>query len=139
MTITDRLRIEHVMLRNMMEAMSQWLTQSMSADALRERAAMLAVAIEDHAVREEQQLFVPLRACSSAAQHVIDKMELVHNEVRDLFEEITDPTRDLNERLWTILMLTGEHFDTEETAVFPMAEALMGAERLTQLADNVDS
>jgi len=135
MKITESLLIEHELLRKMMEAMGQWLTESVAPDKLRERAVMLEVAIDDHAVREEQQLFVPLRAYSNRARDLVNLMEVVHTEVRDLFEEVADPARDPKERLWTILMLTDEHFNKEETAVFPMAEELMGA-ALLQVHDS---
>lgn len=130
MKITESLQVEHGLLRKMMAAMSQWLTEAVAPDKLRERAVMLEVAIDDHALREEQQLFVPLRECSNSARDLVNLMEVVHDEVRDLFEEVANPARDPKERLWTILMLTEEHFNKEEVAVFPMAEALMGETRL---------
>lgn len=128
MKVTESLRVEHALLRRMMEAMSQWLADTVAPDKLRERAVMLEVAIDDHALREEQQLFAPLRAYSGSARELVDLMEMVHNEVRDLFVEVADSTRHPKERLWTILMLTDEHFTREETVVFPMAEELLGAE-----------
>ena len=126
--ITESLQIEHELLRKMMEAMSQWLADSVAPDKLRERAVMLEVAIDEHALREEKLLFAPLRECSSSARELVDLMEMVHNEVRDLFTEVADPARQPKDRLWTILMLTDEHFNKEETAVFPLAEELMRAE-----------
>jgi iron-sulfur cluster repair protein YtfE (RIC family) len=116
----------------MMEAMSEWLTEPTEPAKLRERAIMLEAAIESHAAREEQQLFAPLRTYSTRARELVDLMEVVHAEVRDLFAEVADPARapDPRERLWTILMLTDEHFNKEEVAVFPIAEELMGEERL---------
>jgi hemerythrin-like domain-containing protein len=130
MKITDVLEIEHEILRNMLEHMSQWLVDSVAPDKLRERAVILEVAIEDHAVREEEQLFVPLGACSTAARELVSLMEVVHDEVRILFEEVANPANDPKERLWTIIMLTNEHFTKEETGVFPMAEQLLSAAQL---------
>lgn len=130
MKITESLEVEHEMLRNMIEIMSQWLTESIPPDKLCERAVMLEVAIDDHAAREERQLFAPLSACSNSARELISLMEMVHIEVRDLFDQVADPARDPKEQLWTILMLTTEHFTKEETGVFPMAEKLLGAEVL---------
>ena len=130
MKITESLEVEHELLRNMIETMSQWLTESVAPDKLRERAVMLEVAINDHATREEAQVFAPLAACSNSARELVNLMEMVHIEVRNLFEEVADPQRDPKERLWTILMLTNEHFTKEETGVFPMAERLLGAEFL---------
>jgi hemerythrin-like domain-containing protein len=130
MKITESLEVEHELLRNMIEVMSQWLTESVAPDKLRERAVMLEVAIDDHAAREEAQLFAPLSACSNSARELVNLMEMVHVEVRDLFDQVANPTRDPKEQLWTILMLTTEHFTKEETGVFPMAERLLGAELL---------
>lgn len=130
MKITEALEAEHTLLRNMIEVMSQWITESVPAEKLRERAVMLEIAIDDHAAREEAQLFAPLAACSNSARELIGLMEMVHVEVRDLFEQVADPTRDPKDQLWTILMLTTEHFVKEETGVFPMAERLLGAEFL---------
>lgn len=130
MKITESLEVEHELLRNMIEVMSQWLTESVAPDKLRERAVMLEVAIDDHAAREEAQLFAPLAACSNNARELVNLMEMVHVEVRDLFDQVANPTRDPKEQLWTILMLTTEHFTKEETGVFPMAERLLGAEFL---------
>ena len=52
MKITEALEVEHELLRNMIEVMSQWLTESVAPDKLRERAVMLEIAIDDHAARE---------------------------------------------------------------------------------------
>lgn len=125
MKITELLEAEHEYLRSLMETMSRWLSEGVDSDKLRERAVMLAVAIEDHAVREEEQLFAPLAERSMRARELIGLMEMVHVEVRDLFEQVADVKRDPREQLWTILMLTDEHFTKEETGVFPMAERLL--------------
>ena len=130
MKITEALEVEHELLRNMIEVMSQWLAELVAPDKLRERAVMLEIAIDDHAAREEEQLFAPLSACSNSARELVNLMEMVHTEVRELFDQVANPARDPKEQLWTILMLTTEHFTKEETGVFPMAERLLGAEFL---------
>ena len=128
------LRVEHGLLRSMMQALGDWLAQSAPAPELRERAVMLSVGLEDHARREEQLLFEPLSTKSSNARNWVDMMEIVHDEVRGLFEEIAASLRDPTEKLWTILQLTEEHFVKEENEVFPLAEDLIDSETLTQLA-----
>ncbi len=133
MRITDILRVEHRLLRALLEAMSAWLVARTPPEVLRERAVVLAVALDDHARREEQQLFEPLRSRSEGARHLIGQMEIVHDEVRGLFEEIVVPSRDPKDRLWTILQLTEEHFVREEEAVFPLAEALLDPDELREL------
>jgi hemerythrin-like domain-containing protein len=134
MWITEMLRAEHGLLRSMMRALGDWLAQSAPVPALRERAVMLSVGLEDHARREEQRLFEPLSAKSSTARNWVDMMEIVHDEVRGLFEEIAGSPRDPTDKLWTILQLTEEHFVKEENEVFPLAEDLIDSETLTQLA-----
>jgi hemerythrin-like domain-containing protein len=134
MWITEVLRVEHGLLRSMMQALGDWLAQSAPAPALRERAVMLSVGLEDHAGREEKYLFDPLRSKSSDARYWVDMMEVVHAEVRGLFEEIASSPRDPTDKLWTILQLTEEHFVKEENEVFPLAEDLIDSETLAQLA-----
>ncbi len=132
LTLTDILRVEHRALRELMAAMERWLLDHVPSDALRERAAMLEVALDTHATREEKLLFVPLRTRFESARHLVENMEIVHEEVRTLFEQIAasaDPTSDL----WTVLQITEEHFNVEENEVFPMAERLMERDELVRL------
>jgi hypothetical protein len=56
-------------------------------------------------------------------------MELVHQEVRDLFEEI-ETAADPVSRIWTILEMTEAHFVREEQELFPLAEQLLTPEEL---------
>jgi hemerythrin-like domain-containing protein len=133
MDIIDILRAEHRLLWAMLGAVDHWLTEPATPEALRGRAAMLAVALEDHAGREERLLLDPLRTCSPEAHRIVDMMEVVHDEVRGLFEELADSTGDPHEKLWTILQLTDEHFVKEEEEVFPLARARLGPVRLAEL------
>ena len=130
--ITDVLRVEHILLRTMMTQVSDWLAASMSPETIRERVALLNVALETHAQREEQRLFDTLRRRSDAALHLVDMMVVVHDEVRGLFEEIEAGAEPI-ERLWTILDLTETHFRREDKEVFPLAEELIEPEILIQL------
>lgn len=132
LTLTEILRVEHRTLRELMAAMETWLLQKSSIDALRERAALLEIALDTHAAREEEALFASLRARSESARHLVENMEIVHAEVRALFEQIaesSDPTSDL----WTVLQITEEHFVVEEQDVFPLAERLIARDELVKL------
>lgn len=127
--IINILLIEHWMLRELMHALEQALLAKLPSEALRERAAKLEIALDAHARREEAQLLDPLRTRSETARHLVDMMELVHDEVRDLFAEIrmeSDPTS----KLWTILEMTQAHFESEERKLFPLAPELMSEEEL---------
>jgi hemerythrin-like domain-containing protein len=130
MRITESLRIEHNLLRNMLDAMSRWLTESVASDKLRERAMMLEAALNIHSAREERQLFVPLSASSAIAHDLVSLIESVHREVHQLFKEVADPVKDPEERLREIVRLTQVHFTEEETGLFPLAEKLLQAELL---------
>ena len=88
--ITTVLRVEHRLLRVMMEAMADWLSKApASASAeMQARVELLRIALEVHAQREEKQLFAQLRPRSELARYLVDMMVVVHDEVRSLFEEI---------------------------------------------------
>jgi len=133
--ITTVLRVEHRLLRVMMEAMSDWLSKApASASAeMRARVGLLAVALETHAQREEQHLFAHLRPRSEQARHLVDMMILVHDEVRGLVEEI-ETMANPKEHIWTILDLTETHFVREDEEVFPLAEETLPPELLIELA-----
>lgn len=135
MRITESLRIEHNLLRNMLDAMGRWLTESVASDKLRERAVMLEAAINIHSAREERRLFEPLSASSDIAHDLVSLIESVHMEVHQLFKEVADPVHDPEERLREIVRLTNVHFTEEETGLFPLAEKLLQAE----LLENHDS
>ena len=133
--ITSVLRVEHRMLREMMEAMAEWLSKTpASADTeMRARISLLAVALEVHALREEHHLFAHLRSCSDQARHLVDMMELVHDEVRGLLEEISS-TPNPKGHIWTILDITEAHFVREEEEIFPLAEGLLPRNLLIELS-----
>ncbi len=132
LTLTEILRVEHRTLRELMAAMERWLLGQVSPDALRERAAMLEVALDTHATREERLLFDPLRPRSETARHLVDNMVIVHDEVRGLFEQIAKAAEPKSD-LWTVLQITEEHFNVEEKEVFPLAERLMEHDELVRL------
>jgi DUF438 domain-containing protein len=133
--ITTVLRVEHRLLRVMMEAMSDWLAKAppSAAAEMRERVALLAIALETHAIREEKHLFAQLRPRSEPARHLVDMMEIVHDEVRGLFEEV-ETMASPKEHLWTILDITETHFVREDEEVFPLAEEMLPADLLVELA-----
>jgi Hemerythrin HHE cation binding domain len=131
LTIISILLVEHRMLRELMEAMSQWLVAGISPEAIRERTTVLAIALDTHARREEQELFDPLRARSETARHLIEMMEIVHEEARSLFVEI-ETTSDPASKMWTILEMTEAHFVREEQELFPLAEQLLRPEELAR-------
>src|SRR5512140_2140937 len=105
MTVISALLVEHRMLRALMEQMGAWLQADVPPEALRERAVVIAFALESHADWEEQHLFAPLRSRSDTARHLIDMMELVHTEVHDLFQEV-QTEQNPRMKLWTILEMT---------------------------------
>ncbi len=129
LTIISILLVEHRMLREIMQAMSDWLMAGISTTALQERARVVAVALDTHARREEQELFNPLSGRSPTARHLIEMMELVHQEVRDLFEELETAAEPVS-KMWTILEMTEAHFVREEQELFPLAEQLLAPAEL---------
>ncbi len=124
MDVIAMLLVEHRLLRELMDAMGDWLAEAPPVEAVRERAAVLALALDVHAKREEQELFKPMLSHSDTARHLIELMEIVHDEVRELYEEIKT-TPDPGSKLWTIIEMAEAHFDREERELFPLAEALL--------------
>lgn len=133
--ITTVLRVEHRLLREMMEAMAEWLAKSppSAAAEMHARVSLLGIALEAHALREEQLLFAHIRPRSDRARHLVDMMVLVHDEVRGLFEEI-ETVDNPKEQIWTVLDLTETHFVREDEEVFPLAEELLSRDNLLELA-----
>ncbi len=134
-TITSVLRVEHRLLRVMMEAMAEWLAQAPPAASaeMRQRAGLLTLALEVHARREERNLFHQLGPRSELARHLVDMMVIVHDEVRSLAEEL-ETASSPKDNLWTILDITETHFKREDEEVFPLADALLPRDLLLELA-----
>lgn len=132
--ITTVLRVEHRLLRVMMEAMADWLSKAptSASSEMRQRIALLAIALEIHAQREEKHLFPRLRANSEGARRLVDMMVLVHDEVRGLVEEL-ETMADPKGHIWTILDITETHFVREDEEVFPLAEQTLLPELLIEL------
>jgi hypothetical protein len=130
MRVTESLRIEHRLIRQMMEAMSRWLTEGVEPGSLRERAVMLEAAIDLHTKREERQLLAPLNTHSGIARDLVVMLERVHVEVHSLFRELADPKSQPQNLLPKIIAYTDAHFAEEETGLFPLAEKLLPPERL---------
>jgi hypothetical protein len=59
-------------------------------------------------------------------------MLLVHEEVRDLLEEI-ETVEYPKEQIWTVLDLTETHFVKEDEQVFPLADELIAPQTLVAL------
>lgn len=119
--VAAALRAEHRLLRAMMAWMADRLTDGTGPEAIREQARALFAALDDHARYEESALFDPLRRRSPALRQWVEQMEIVHEEVREVFQAAMADA-DPREALWTLLQLSEEHFETEEQKVFPQAE-----------------
>lgn len=120
--VVAALRAEHRLLRRMMARMADWLAEDAPPEALKERGRMLFEALEDHARHEEEELFADLRQRSPHARHLMEMMELVHEEVREVLRAALE-SADPREGLWTLLQLSEEHFNVEEKEVFPLVGA----------------
>ncbi len=119
-SMVDTLMIEHRLLREQMRKLDDWLDQGMAAEVLRERASLLAVALEGHAQTEEEKLFASLRRRSETARRLIEPMEIDHEHIRALFEEIREGS-EIPRKLKLVLDLAESHFAQEEEELFPLA------------------
>ncbi len=118
-SIVDQLMIEHRLLRGQMRRLNDWLDQGAPAEVLRERAALLGVALEIHAQTEEEKLFASLRRRSESARQLIEAMEIEHDQIRTLFSEIQQGP-EIKRRLKLVLDLAERHFVQEEEELFPL-------------------
>ncbi len=119
-SIPDTLMIEHRLLREQMCKVNEWLEQDVSEEVLRERAALLAVALDRHAQEEEKNLFASLGRRSEIARRLIEPLELEHEKIRALFGEIQEGT-EVRSKLELVLGLAEHHFESEEDDLFPLA------------------
>ncbi len=119
-SIVDILMVEHQLLREQMHRLCDWLGQGVDDEVLRERAALLAVALERHARMEEEKLFASLRRRSDTARRLVEPMEIDHDEIRTLFGEIRQGQK-VRQKLELVLELADRHFTQEEQELFPLA------------------
>ena len=109
-----------------MDVAAAYVTPDIDRKADAERVARRVLALDRHATREEEQLLALLRTRSERARHLVEMMEIVHDEVRGLFEEIQSDS-DPKNKLWTILEMTEAHFE-RLAAVATRAIPLMSGE-----------
>ncbi len=119
-SVVDMLLIEHQLLRGQMRKLASWEAQGVSDQVLGERAALLAVALEAHAQFEEAELFASLARRTDASRALIEPMELEHEQIRALFDEIRNGT-EIRSNLKRVLSLADLHFAREEEELFPLA------------------
>ncbi len=119
-SVPDTLMIEHRLLREQMWKLNDWLDQGVPDEVLRERAALLAVALDKHAEAEEEKLFASLGRRSEIARRLIEPMELEHDKIRALFKEIQQGP-EVKAKLALVLALAEAHFASEEDDLFPLA------------------
>jgi hemerythrin-like domain-containing protein len=134
MKITDALLGEHGVLYGLLdhgaEGAGDW-----NLETVRANAEALVRVLKTHAHLENTLLFDALEPHFPAGMGPVAVMRTEHDEIEGAVER-TLKTSDLEEGrrlLGEIRALAREHFSKEEQVLFPMAEQLLGAERLEEL------
>jgi hemerythrin superfamily protein len=130
-TITDMIRFDH---SHVMVTFHQY-TKDKPASVKRALAETICTAVDIHA-RLEEEIFYPVMRQLTNDEHVMDKSEPEHEEMRTVIALLrrTDPHSQDHDRLLNDLMrIVVHHVADEETVLLPQAEAMMTKERLSEL------
>lgn len=134
MKITDAFLGEH----GVFYAQFDWIEEALAVrpdlDCIHHLAGMLASALASHAALENELLLDPAEAEAGPDVGPFRVMRREHDEIETLVEQAVradDPAaarRDLAEAI----RRARDHFEKEEKAAFPMAESVLGNERLRE-------
>jgi regulator of cell morphogenesis and NO signaling len=133
MKITDAFLGEHGVLYPQLDELERAALHA--AGDLREQAVLLAAGLVSHAELEEQLLFGHMENLIGADGGPLAVMRIEHQEVESLLAELQEsgPGEDACDLAARLVALARDHFAKEEQILFPMAEEMMGEQRLLEL------
>jgi regulator of cell morphogenesis and NO signaling len=134
MKITEALLGEHGVLYAQFDHLEQAVPRAESLAWLKAQGALLKAAVETHAQIEEELLFRTLDPhLGGGGPLAVMRME--HEEIEGGLSALPD-AEDIEaagNRLLRVVQVARQHFAKEEQVLFPMAEQVLGPERLTDL------
>jgi hemerythrin-like domain-containing protein len=135
MKITDVLRAEHAVFHNLFDHIETAVPKLKTLAEVKALASVVQQVHTPHSQIEDDMFIEPLEHCFDQ----IGQNETFHAEHRRIEEMLTAAlkARTLQEAKRTLLgAMTAcrEHFDKEERIVFPLAERVLKAKTLSQLA-----
>ncbi len=135
MKITEALFAEHLVFHNMFDHLEAAAPKLKTLAEIQSLAALLESMLRDHSAIEDALFLGPLDHCFEQIGQRDAFLE-EHREI-DLNLELVQKTARVGEarkRLLAAVAYSRRHFDKEERIVFPMAERLLKAKTLTELA-----
>jgi hemerythrin-like domain-containing protein len=135
MTITETLTAEHRVFRDLFDQMAQLVPSLQTLGELRALARLTEGLLRAHSRVEEESLFAALDHClEHLAQREVFFQQ--HKEIDARLGRIRRTSRVAEARrlLLGAMAFSRQHFEREEAVLFPLAEQVMKAETLTELA-----
>jgi hemerythrin-like domain-containing protein len=134
MKITEALLAEHLVFHNLFDHVETTAPSTQTIGELKTMAALLDAVLRAHTRTEDELFMGPLEQCFEQIGHR-ETFHQEHEEIDEILGKLqktldADQAREL---LLGVIVLCRQHFDKEERIVFPMAEALLKGETLTQL------
>ena len=135
MKITDALLGEHGVFYAQFDRIEKELETGEGVEVLRGEALLLAAALAPHARLEDDLLFGVLEEKAGPEAGPVSTMRAEHAEIEAALDRATGaPEQErVREALLEAIHLARAHFLKEEQAAFPMAEEVLGPERLERL------
>jgi hemerythrin-like domain-containing protein len=136
MKITDALLGEHGVFYAQFGQLEKAVPASETLAQVQGQAALLGAALKPHASMEDEFLFTPLESHLGTQAGPLAVMRMEHDKIEGALARVQE-VQDLAEAQGLVLQVVQvarEHFAKEEQILYPMAEQMLGAETLAQLA-----
>jgi hemerythrin-like domain-containing protein len=137
MKITDVLRAEHAVFRNLFDHVEHVLPRARTLAEVKSLATIIEKLTEPHSRTEDELFIAPLEYCFDQ----IGQQQTFHDEHETIeaMLVLVQKTRDLKTAkkiLHNAVTASRKHFDKEERIVFPMAESILKAKTLADLGNS---
>lgn len=135
MKITDALWAEHLVFHNMFDHLEAAVPKLKTLAEVQSLAAMMESMLRDHSDVEDALFLGPLEHCFEQIGQR-DAFVEEHREIDQNLELVQQAGQvgEARKRLLAAVAYSRRHFDKEERIVFPLAERLLKAKTLTELA-----
>jgi len=137
MKVTDALLGEHGAFNALLNGIEKLAATAGDIAQIESASAVLAAELSAHATFEEDLLF-PMLEPRLESSEIIDQMRIEHKIIQDGLERIED-ARDIGEALEAVAQTMNaarNHFQKEETVLYPLAQKVLDDETLDQLGES---
>ncbi len=134
MKVTECLTVEHAVFLLQLEHLKAAVDRGAAVEALQGMVAMLAGPLEAHAAAEDELLFPALEPHLGREAGPLAVMDGEHEEIRQSLSIIEQGGPEVVAQVKRLVHVLRHHIAKENQVLFPMAEQLLGSERLEELA-----